>query len=74
MPRRRRDPVSDLPARLQAVIESDRQLRETEATHEQARERFRRALREAHEAGATYEQLGKLVGLSRQRIGVLVRD
>jgi|GEM_PF-1826918 len=74
MPRRRRDPVSDLASRLQAVIDADRQLRETEAAHEQAREHFRRALQEAHEAGATYEQLGKLVGLSRQRIGVLVRD
>jgi hypothetical protein len=71
---RRREAVSDLAASLQAVIAADRQLRETEAAHEQARESFRRALREAHEAGATYEQLGKLVGLSRQRIGVLVRD
>ena len=40
MPRRRRDPVSDLPARLQAVIDADRQLRETEAAHEQARESY----------------------------------
>ena len=71
---RRREGVSDLAASLQAVIDADRQLRETEAAHEQARERFRSALREAHDAGATYEQLGKLVGLSRQRIGVLVRD
>jgi hypothetical protein len=74
VPRRRREAVSDLAASLQAVIDADRQLRETEAAHGQARERFRRALQEAHEAGATYEQLGKLVGLSRQRIGVLVRD
>jgi hypothetical protein len=74
VPRRRREAVPDLPARLQAVIDSDRELREAEAAHEQARERFRRALQEAHEAGATYEQLGKLVGLSRQRIGVLIRD
>jgi hypothetical protein len=74
VPRRRREAVSDLPARLQAVIDADHELRETETTHEQARERFRRALQEAHEAGATYEQLGKLVGLSRQRIGVLIRD
>jgi len=73
MPRRRKA-VSDLAASLQAVINADRQLRQTEAAHEQARERFRHALQEAHEAGATYEQLGKLVGLSRQRIGVLVRD
>jgi hypothetical protein len=73
MPRRRREAVSDLAASLQAVIDADRQLRETAAAHEQARERFRRALREAHAAGATYEQLGKLVGLSRQRIGVLIR-
>jgi hypothetical protein len=71
---RRREAVSDLAASLQAVIDADRQLRETEAAHEHARERFRRALQEAHDAGATYEQLGKLVGLSRQRIGVLVRD
>jgi hypothetical protein len=71
---RRREAVSDLAASLQAVIAADRQLRETEAAHEQARESFRRALREAHAAGATYEQLGKLVGLSRQRIGVLVQD
>jgi hypothetical protein len=73
MPRRRREAVSDLAARLQAVIDADRELRGREAAHEQAREHFRRALQEAHEAGATYEQLGKLVGLSRQRIGALIR-
>jgi hypothetical protein len=41
---------------------------------EAARDRFREALREAHQAGASHALLGRLVGLSRQRVAQLLGD
>jgi hypothetical protein len=38
-----------------------------------ARETFIRALRTAYEAGATQEEIGEMLGLSRQRIAQLLR-
>ena len=49
-------------------------LRTAEADLEAARERFRAALREARNAGASSTQLGELIGLSRQRVAHLLGD
>jgi hypothetical protein len=38
----------------------------------EARERLHEALREAHRAGASYGLLGRIVGLSRQRVARIV--
>jgi DNA-binding transcriptional regulator LsrR (DeoR family) len=39
-----------------------------------ARDKFKAALRAAYDAGATYQQIGDLLGLSRQRIAQLITD
>lgn len=57
---------------LVAVAEADNELRVAEDNLDRAREQFREALRDAHQAGATFSQLGDLTGRSRQRIAQLL--
>jgi hypothetical protein len=44
-----------------------------EQAHEDAREHFQTALRDARAAGASFQTLGDVCGLSRQRIAQLVK-
>jgi hypothetical protein len=59
-------------AKLSAVSEAAEEVRTVEADLEDAREKLRQALEEAHDAGAPYSLLGDLAGLSRQRVSQLV--
>jgi hypothetical protein len=58
--------------RLTAVSEALEAVSAAEAELERARRRLRTALRAAHRAGATYSLLGRLAGLSRQRVAQLI--
>jgi hypothetical protein len=58
--------------KLAAVTRAADELRAAEGDLERARKRFRQALREAHEAGAPHSMLGRLLGLSRQRIAQII--
>jgi hypothetical protein len=53
---------------LTAAAEAAEEVRTKEAELEESRERFRKALRAAHDAGASYGLIGKMVGLTRQRV------
>jgi hypothetical protein len=59
-----------------AALTEVEEIRAREVAAEQALDAIRQelvpALRRAHELGATYGQLGDLVGLSRQRVHELV--
>ncbi|HEX5583733.1 hypothetical protein [Gaiella sp.] len=61
-----------------AVLAAERRLRDAERQAEQlvdeARESFRAALTDAHRAGVSYAMLGRLLGLSRQRVARIVAD
>ena len=57
---------------LAAVSEALEAVRAAEAELERARRKLRTALRAAHRAGASYSLLGRLAGLSRQRIAQLI--
>ncbi len=48
------------------------ELRAAEAQVEEARVKFRQAITEARKAGATYALIGRMVGLSRQRVQGLI--
>jgi DNA-directed RNA polymerase specialized sigma24 family protein len=69
---RPRKPMPELSEALSVVTHAAEELRTAEDALEQARERFRQALTDAHKAGASYGLLGRLVGLSRQRVAVLI--
>jgi hypothetical protein len=68
----RRKPIPELGRRLSAVSEALEAVEAAEAELERARRRLRTALRAAHKAGASYSLLGRLSGLSRQRVAQLV--
>jgi hypothetical protein len=57
---------------LVAVSEALEAVRAAEAELERARRRLETALRSAHQEGASYSLLGRLAGLSRQRIAQLI--
>jgi hypothetical protein len=55
-----------------AVEEAATRLEVAERETAAAREALREALREAHRLGASFGQLGEVVGLSRSRVAQLV--
>jgi DNA-directed RNA polymerase specialized sigma24 family protein len=76
VPRERKPEIPDQvlarAERLDEVQEAHVKLDAAEAQLEEAREQFREALRAAYESGATYQEIGDLLGLSRQRIAQLI--
>jgi len=69
---RGRKPRPEIATSLAAVSEALEAVRAAEAELERARRRLRTALRASHRAGASYSLLGRLAGLSRQRVAQLV--
>jgi hypothetical protein len=68
----RKKPMPEFVTRLSAVPEALEAVSAAEAELERARRGLRTALRAAHRAGASYSLLGRLAGLSRQRVAQLV--
>jgi hypothetical protein len=64
--------MSDLPRLLAQVQDTANEMRDLEEETEEARQRFYDVMAEAHAAGASYADLGRLVGLTRQRIARIV--
>ena len=64
--------MPEFASRLSAVSEALEAVQKAEAELERARRKLRTALRAAHKAGASYSLLGRLVGLSRQRVAQLI--
>lgn len=60
--------MPELAEKINEVSDALIHLRFMETGLEEGRLRFRLAIEAAHEAGASYAMLGKLVGLSRQRV------
>jgi len=69
---RRRKPRPEIATSLASVSEALEAVRVAEAELERARRRLRTDLRAAHKAGASYSLLGRLIGLSRQRVAQLI--
>jgi hypothetical protein len=57
---------------LADVARAAAEVRTHEHELEEARERFRAALRAAHAAGCSYALLGRAAGLTRQRIARII--
>jgi hypothetical protein len=70
--RSRRQPMPELAEKISAAARAAKELRAADDTRDAARARFRQALTEAHEAGASYGLLGQVVGLSRQRVARII--
>lgn len=68
----KKKPRPEIATTLAAVSEALEAVRGAEAELERARRRLRTALRRAHRAGASYSLLGRLSGLSRQRVAQLI--
>ena len=66
--------MPELPALLTDVADAAAAIREAEDELEQTREQFRKTLRAARKAGASCGLLGKVAGLSRQRIARILAD
>jgi hypothetical protein len=66
--------MPELADKIAAAAKSAQELRQSEESQAAARARFREALTEAHQAGASYGLLGRVVGLSRQRVARIVAD
>jgi hypothetical protein len=66
--------MPELAALLADVADAAVTVREAEDGLEQTREHFRGTLRAARKAGASYGLLGKVAGLSRQRIARILAD
>ncbi len=62
-------------ARRNALIKQSRAIRKTETTLKRQREELVVNLKEANEQdGSSLGELGKLIGISRQRVFQLVKD
>jgi hypothetical protein len=71
---RRRTPNSEYVRTLWDVEDAARVLRESEERVGQRGEELRDALHAAYAAGVTMTVLGRLVGVSRQRISAILRE
>jgi DNA-directed RNA polymerase sigma subunit (sigma70/sigma32) len=74
VPRSRKPPVPDLVTALQEVQAAVEQIHKTEDALEESRARLRTAVRSARTAGATLDQIGRIAGISRQRVAQIDRD
>jgi hypothetical protein len=72
--RARKEPKIGLAEKLRAVEELAEQLLEAEDELERVRGQFRDTLRGAHAEGASYALLGRVVGLSRQRVAQIIES
>jgi hypothetical protein len=70
----RRQPMPELAERLSDAARAATEVRAAEDNLEEARVRFREALRAARDAGASYGLLGKVVGLTRQRVARILES
>jgi hypothetical protein len=68
----KRKPKPEIATSLAAVSDALEAVGSAEAELERARRRLRAALRAAHKLGASYSVLGRLTGLSRQRVAQLI--
>jgi hypothetical protein len=68
----KKKPMPEIATSLARVSEALEAVQAAEADLAQARRRLRTALRAAHRTGASYSLLGRLAGLSRQRIAQLI--
>jgi hypothetical protein len=66
--------MPQLAATLKTVTDTLEGLRAAETDLEEARTRFRDALRDAHTAGHSYATLGRAVGLTRQRVARIIES
>jgi hypothetical protein len=64
----------ELADRLAAAARAAEALRTSEETTDGLRQDFYVALRAAHKAGANYAELGRIVGLTRQRVARIISD
>lgn len=60
--------MTELAARLSEAAAAADEVRAREKALEEARSQLRAACLRAHEAGASYGLIGRMVGLSRQRV------
>ncbi len=72
MPRSPRQPSPELADKIARVARALDAVRSAETTLDRARAEFVDALTEAHNAGASYGLLGRVVGLSRQRVARII--
>lgn len=66
--------MPELADKIAAVSKAAAELREAEQVQRETRARFRAVLIEAHDAGASYGLLGRVVGLSRQRVARIIAE
>ncbi len=66
-----RKPMPELADLLQAVTDAASAIRQREHDLEQARIDLSEAINRAHAAGASFELIGRLLGVSRQRVAQL---
>lgn len=64
--------MPELAQAIASVSVASERLQEAERAEEEARQELARALEAAYRAGASYALLGRLVGLSRQRIAKIL--
>jgi hypothetical protein len=69
----RRKPMPEIPESLQALYDATTRLRRAEANLDRERRDFADAIYEAHRAGASYALIGRVVGLTRQRIAAILK-
>jgi hypothetical protein len=64
--------MTELPGLLDRVVKSAQRVQALGDELADAREELSRALIAAHQAGASFGMLGKMAGLSRQRVAKIV--